>query len=84
MAKRPTRLSKASYMNKDDYFRDLHRGGGPDLRDLDSVRSGSGFHAELLKGIWGGSAEEFEKAVEYERIAEQRRRPHIFVRKWRG
>ena len=26
MAKRRTWLSEASYMNQDDYFRDLHRG----------------------------------------------------------
>ena len=84
MAQRRTRLSKASYMNQDDYFRDLHRGGGPDLGDLDSLGSGSGFHAELLRAIWGGSEAEFDEAVEYERTLEQQRRPHVFVRKWRG
>ncbi len=80
MSIRRTNLNKNSYLDRDDFARDLRVGGGPDLGDLDNLR-GSGPEFELLRAIYGGSLAEFEEAVKAEAEAEQRRRPHIFVTK---
>ena len=82
-SKRHTNLVRSSYLDQDDFARDLHAGGGPDLGDLDSLPVGTGFHSKLLRAIWGNSTADFEEAVKYELTLEQQRRPHVFVRKWR-
>ncbi len=80
MRNRRTNLSRASYIDPNDYARDLLRSGGPDLGDLDSL-GGTGGYCELLRAIWGASRTEFDTAIAYEQDLEQRRRRHIFVRK---
>jgi hypothetical protein len=80
---RRTNLVRASYDDPEAFARDLHTGGGPDLGDLDSLPAGPGFHAQLLRAIWGSSAAEFEAIVTSEQLMAQRERPHIFVKKWR-
>jgi hypothetical protein len=82
-SKRRTNLVRSSYLDGDDFARDLHAGGGPGLGDLDSLPAGTGFYSKLLRAIWGNSTAEFDEAVKYELTLEQQRRPHVFVRKWR-
>jgi len=48
-----------------------------------TLPGGPGFHAQLLRSIWGNSAAEFADIVTSEQLREQRERPHVFVRKWR-
>lgn len=81
--KRRTDLRRGGYLDQDDFARDLHAGGGPDLGDLDSLPAGPGFHSELLRAIWGVSSADFEASAAHELAQKQRERPHIFVRKWR-
>jgi hypothetical protein len=81
--KQRTNLVRSSYLDGDDFARDLHAGGGPGLGDLDSLPAGTGFYSKLLRAIWGNSTAEFDEAVKYELTREQQRRPHVFVRKWR-
>jgi hypothetical protein len=81
--RRRTQLDRSSYNDPEAFARDLHAGGGPDLGDLDHLPGGPGFHAQLLRSIWGNSAAEFADIVTSEQLREQRERPHVFVRKWR-
>jgi hypothetical protein len=50
--KRRTNLVRSSYLDQDDFARDLHAGGGPDLEDLDSLPAGTGFYSKLLRGFF--------------------------------
>jgi hypothetical protein len=75
-------LDRASYLDREDYLRDLLR-SGPDFGDLDSLGPpGPGFYSQLLTTVWGCNGKEYAEAVTYEQIVEQQQRPHIFVRKW--
>lgn len=78
-----SRLSKTSYGDSDDYHRDLH-GGGLGYDDLARPRGGLGPYAQLITGVWGATKEEFLQSLIYEEGREQFRRPHVFVRKWKG
>jgi hypothetical protein len=78
-----TNLRRASYLDQDNFARDLHAGGGPGLGDLDCLPAGPGYHSELLRAIWGTSSADFEASVAHELAQAQRMRPRIFVEKWR-
>jgi hypothetical protein len=80
---RRTNLKKSDYLDQDNFARDLHAGGGPDLGDLDSLPAGPGFHSELLRAIWGTSSADFEASVAHEQAQEQLGRRHVFVQKMR-
>lgn len=76
-------ISKAGYVDKDAYARDLHRSGGPGLVELDGL-IGSGDNNALLRAIWGPSLASFGQAVANELVSEQAERPHVFVKKLRA
>jgi hypothetical protein len=59
----------------------MHRAGIPHLKDLHCLAGLSGDDAAILRAAYGSSEREFEHALLYEEGLEQRRRPHVFVRK---
>jgi hypothetical protein len=75
-------LARSSYLDDNDYARDLLRSGGPDIDDIGHVGGGSGLHSQILSIVWGASLAEFYAMCASELEQAQRRRPHIFVRKW--
>jgi hypothetical protein len=58
------------------------RSGVHTIRDLDHMRAGTGFDAELNRAIWGTSAENYEKAVAHEAAANQKAHPGQFKGKY--
>lgn len=64
-----------------DMFTRSQRLGG--ARSLEEVHLGSriGFDGVVWRGVWGDSPLDFEKAIEWEMAAHQRRRPGLFVEK---
>ena len=61
---RRTNLDRSSYLDRDDFARDLHAGGGPDLGDTQFPRPPAPvFCSQLLRAIWGDSTAEFDEAV---------------------
>ena len=54
MAKRRTWLSEASYMNQDDYFRDLHRGIEVAARTVEILILSASARGILTRPIKGG------------------------------
>ena len=77
-----TKAWRASYVDKDAFARDLHLGGGPSIEDIDAVGSSVGPSSDLHRAIWGDG--NFDDILRKEQEAEQKQRPHVFVRKWRG
>jgi len=83
--KRPRRtlnLRRGDYLDHDTYARDVLRSGGPGFDDIDHLGGGSGIHSQILSIVWGASLAEFAAMCASDLEQEQRRRPHIFVRKW--
>lgn len=81
-AKRRINLARSSYLNDSDYARDMLRCGGPDLDDIGHVGGGSSLYSQIMTSVWGASLAEFDTICAADLEQEQRRRPHIFVRKW--
>jgi hypothetical protein len=80
--RRTLNLKRSDYLDHNTYARDVLRSGGPGPDDIGHLGGGSGLHSQILSIVWGASLAEFDAMCAAELEQEQRRRPHIFVRKW--
>jgi hypothetical protein len=75
-------LKRSDYLDHDTYARDVLRSGGPDFDDIGHMGGGAGVHSQILSIVWGASLKEFEAMCAAELEQKQRRRAHIFVKKY--